>query len=953
MRYLLNDVTFFGIAKLHQPSLSHHMRRYREYLECKYESLELTSIDEKLNGSALEYINLTLVKVDEQGRHLSEEDKRSDTVTLSEALDVEGEKKKVILIKGDPGMGKTTLAMNICKRWAEGSLLQSYDAVILLPLRDPEIQKAKTIGDLLLTPDADLREHLLKEITKKFGEKICFIFEGHDELPEILYNSSIFTKLKEMLPKSTLIYTSRPEACNKVSNPLRVIKIEGFKKETVDEYISKTFKHVKDGQELSSQLKSQIHTNAIVRGLLHVPINVAIVCMIFFHCSMLPETYTQLYTLLCIRLILRHITTRTANVTKVEELHSLDDLPKDITEQFSQLCFIAYKGVESDELIFSSHELKSFDVVINKTNNLGLLVTAPSTSLYGTEKSYNFLHKTVQEFCATWYISKILSPQDRLKCINTNWDNGRYHMVLMFYSGITGLKNMELINCILPCMSVKSHYTERRTRDLLQYVYEAQNSEVCQVVGNHLCGNIDIYPSVLMIHAINYFLTQYNGEVGIIIDEFGLYELWKIFKDSKQLSLHNSIKLILQIMTSSRSIAHQLLLLDLLQRQFPVDELHINSLSFNKLQSDVHFLSKIFTSSNTLCILDISTFDINTTDIKPEVLTSLANLRNVKLHHLRMEDCHLGPMGADKLGEMLYHNNSITSVDLSSNNIGDDGVERLVNHLSAKNKLQHLNLSGNNITVVGAGHLRRLIIDHPTLTSIELSYNPLRNEGAHVILSSLKVGMEYIGLKGVDMTSSSGHIIAATLHKVKSISFDLLDDCEGICDSLANTTLLKKLELGKVSASINYNYFSAIRHNDSIEKLQLDDVTYECVTNIAKLLEHTQKLTEIIIKMKGWRQSSSSQVVLLLANTLTVNNSVKILKYCDWSVEQATMLKFLEQLKQANTIEEITFGVSLKVYYDYQFIQNVEMIVQQINQIRSTRGVSNLLKVMIVNKRKF
>jgi len=358
------------------------MRRYREYLECKYESLELTSIDEKLNCSALEYINLTLVKVDEQGRHLSEEDKRSDTVTLSEALDVEGEKKKVILIKGDPGMGKTTLAINICKRWAEGSLLQSYDAVILLSLRDPEIQKAKTIGDLLLTPDADLREHLLKEITKKFGEKICFIFEGYDELPEMLYNSSIFTKLKEMLPKSTLIYTSRPEACDKVEKSTKTIKIEGFKKESVDEYISKTFDHVKDGQELSSQLKSQIHTNAIVRGLLHVPINVAIVCMIFFHCSMLPETYTQLYTLLCIRLILRHITTRTANVTKVEELHSLDDLPKDIAEQFSQLCFIAYKGVESDKLIFSSHELQGFDVVINKTNNLGLLVTAPSTSLY-------------------------------------------------------------------------------------------------------------------------------------------------------------------------------------------------------------------------------------------------------------------------------------------------------------------------------------------------------------------------------------------------------------------------------------------------------------------------------------------------------------------------------------------------------------------------------------------
>jgi len=77
-------------AKSSQPSLSHHMEKYREYFECKYESLELTSIDEKLNYSVLEYINLTLIKADEQERTSSEEDQRlSGIVTLSEAFDVE------------------------------------------------------------------------------------------------------------------------------------------------------------------------------------------------------------------------------------------------------------------------------------------------------------------------------------------------------------------------------------------------------------------------------------------------------------------------------------------------------------------------------------------------------------------------------------------------------------------------------------------------------------------------------------------------------------------------------------------------------------------------------------------------------------------------------------------------------------------------------------------------
>ena len=940
------------------------MRRYREYLECKYESLELTSIDEKLSCSALEYINLTLVKVDKQKRNLSEEDllqekKRGYTVTLSEALDVEGEKKKVILIKGDPGMGKTTLAINICKRWTEGSLLQSYDAVILLPLRDPGIQKANTIGDLLLTPDVELREHILKEVTKNFGESICFILEGYDELPESYYRSSIFTNLKELLPKCTLIYTSRPEACDKIASPSKIIKIAGFEKYSVDKYITKTFDHVKDGQDLSSQLKSQIHSNAIVRGLLHVPINVAIVCMIFFHYSMLPETHTQLYTLLCIRLILRHITTRTINETKVKELHSLDDLPKDIAEQFSQLCLIAYKGVGSDKLIFSFRDLQSFGVVINKGENLGLLVTAPSTSLYGTEMSYNFLHKTVQEFCAAWYISRIMSPQDHLECINTNWDSNGYFMVWMFYSGITGLKDAELLKCMLSCMLVKSRLTEMRTADLLEYVYEAQNSEVCQIVGDHLSDNINIdsrcFNEGLMTCVVDYFLSQYKcsiRQITIKETDYNFQTLQTLceVENSKQLSSHCNIKLTIKIIDSwlGKNFENYQALLSLLKRQFPVSELHFYYDFFHYYKffglANLNIWTEIFTANNTLRVLDFTK-----TTVTSELATCLGALRNIKLNHFGMKHCRVGNKGIiDKIGEMLYHNNSIVSVDLSYNSIEDDGVEKLVYHLS-HNNIQHLNLGYNDITVIGAGHLIRLIAaDYSTLTSIELSYNYfLGDEGVNEILSSLTVTMEHIGLRRVMITSSSSHIIAPTLHKVKSIGFDQLDDCELICDGLANTTVLKKLELGCVSGSFGDNYFSAIGRNVSIEKLQLDNVTDEHATNIAKLLEQTQTLTEMTIIMKRLRISPSSQVLLQLANSLTVNKSVKILKYCDRQMERATILEFLEQLKQADTLQELYFAIVDNG--DDQFIHNVEKIVQQINHVRSSRGVTSVFKVNIAS----
>jgi len=55
---------------------------------------------------------------------------------------------------------------------------------------------------------------------------------------------------------------------------------------------------------------------------------------------------------------------------------------------------------------------------------------------------------------------------------------------------------------------------------------------------------------------------------------------------------------------------------------------------------------------------------------------------DISLHDLNMEGCGLGVAGADKIGELLYHNSSITILRLGNNNIEDDGLERLAYYLS-------------------------------------------------------------------------------------------------------------------------------------------------------------------------------------------------------------------------------------------------------------------------------
>ena len=163
-------------------------------------------------------------------------------MSLPAMFDVKGVKKKTILVEGGPGMGKSTLAIKLCKCWADNALLENYDAVILLLLRDPEVQKAESISDLLQIPNEELRDKVYKEIIKTKGERICFILEGYDELPLDLREKPVFAKLMDKLPKCTLVYTFRPEACRKLYNSVsRRINILGFKEDQIYQYIESVF----------------------------------------------------------------------------------------------------------------------------------------------------------------------------------------------------------------------------------------------------------------------------------------------------------------------------------------------------------------------------------------------------------------------------------------------------------------------------------------------------------------------------------------------------------------------------------------------------------------------------------------------------------------------------------------------------------------------------------------
>ena len=975
------------------------MSKYRDRLKYKYKSLSLSSPEELLECRSSEYVNLFLTKFDNKTKRNKEHlvsgylsnilryhqllphDRRENMtgnrpLTLADVLDVKKVENKVIIIEGGPGMGKSTLAIEICKCWADGELLEEYDAVILLPLRDPEIQAANNIGDLLLVENKNEREALCDEITASQGDKICFIFEGYDELPEKLRKVPVFAKIKEKLPKCTLIYTSRPEACSQLRRVAsQRIEIRGFKEEQVDAYITNAFENVEDGKEKALKLTSQVKSNPSIRSILNVPINVAIICHLFLLTLSLPNTLTELYNLLCLNLILRHISKDSPG--EVDYLSSLHSLPAQISEQFHKLCYVAYRGREEDKIIFSSRELEDYGIDPSKLRGLGLLLIAPSTSKYGREKSYNFLHLTVQEYCSAFYLST-LTVKEQFVCFKKYQFYESFQMIWRFYSGITRLRNKDTLHCMLPSKWVESKIRRRRIFELLNCVYEADNDEVCHVVGNHLDGNIDVSVCKLdqiSCSALGYLLERSKGPLKLVklvfchIGDEGCRILLNSLLSHHDNSYSSEFELNLygnDITDKSSS-----LIASLLSSNYPITKLDVGSnklssstdiifkslhhntvltellLEYTSLRSsDMQSLGQMLTSNNTLSVMDISSNDIG-----PDGCQYLADCRNISLNKLIMWGCGLGVSGADKIGIMLCHS-SITYVDLGHNSIGDVDMEKLIEHLKSNKTIKHLGLYNNDITSNGAYHLRKLFsLNHTTVNSIDLGGNPLKDEGVDLILQSITINMEYVGLDNTGITSSCSSV-STVLHKIKSICFTPPDNCDSISDSLANTTVLEELGLRDGSDTAYHTVIRGINRNNSIKKLTFSEgrIHHQTMSDLVQVMKFNKTITELTMD----DVNVSSGDYLLLADVLTVNNSIKkvniqsLLIDPEKMLDQSQVLQFLKQLEHNYTLELLLLWVTSKAKDDKQFIRDVEISTEHMNNMRRSHGVTTSLHVELI-----
>ena len=449
------------------------------------------------------------------------------SVTASDGLTI---KPCIILIEGAPGIGKTVLAKEIAFQWANNKLLIDKKILFLLFLRQCNFKNIITVQSFVqyMVKSDEITACLTKYLLQTEGKDLAIVFDGYDEVSAEDIKGSIIADIigHKLFAKCCLVITSRPTISAGLHSMIDCrVEIVGFTKEDQLDYIQTALQGDKSKVE---KLTHYLQSNPTINALCYIPLNMTILlCLVEDGIDKLPKTQTDMYRRFIKMTIVRFIAKIDNEASK--GIISITELPCPYNKMFEELAKLAYEALNIDKIVFTLNEIKhvcpNIAMMSSNWNGLGLLNAVQYFNAeIGNVTKFHFLHFSIQEYMAAWYISTLSSNEQINLLKSTFWEH-RYYNTWIMYVGIThgisfALKHFlsgnwfQLSTKIFKSSSISNKLLKNKIRclHLFQCFVESNSEDMKASVSSVFQGNqIDFSNQTLLpsdVNTLGFFLIR-------------------------------------------------------------------------------------------------------------------------------------------------------------------------------------------------------------------------------------------------------------------------------------------------------------------------------------------------------------------------------------------------------------------------------------------------------------